>query len=155
MSRKVVHVAVNGVTGRMGYRQHLVRSLLSIRDQGGVPLDDGTVIYPEPVLVGRERAAAAGHRRAARPGALDDQPGRGPVRPGVSSLLRRAGHLGPGAEPGRRPSRPASTSTPRSPWPTRWTARCGWPPAARERGHHARRGAGQAVPAGHASSCGG
>jgi predicted dehydrogenase len=53
MSRKVVHVAVNGVTGRMGYRQHLVRSLLSIRDQGGVLLDDGTAIIPEPVLVGR------------------------------------------------------------------------------------------------------
>jgi predicted dehydrogenase len=53
MSRKVVPVAMNGVTGRMGYRQHLVRSLLSIRDQGGVPLDDGTVIYPEPILVGR------------------------------------------------------------------------------------------------------
>jgi predicted dehydrogenase len=53
MSRKVVLVALNGVTGRMGYRQHLVRSLLSIRDQGGVPLSDGTVIYPEPVLVGR------------------------------------------------------------------------------------------------------
>jgi predicted dehydrogenase len=54
MSRKVVYVAVNGVTGRMGYRQHLVRSLLSIREQGGVRLDDGTVVYPEPVLVGRD-----------------------------------------------------------------------------------------------------
>ena len=53
LSRKVVLVAVNGVTGRMGYRQHLVRSLLSIREQGGVPLDDGTSVYPEPVLVGR------------------------------------------------------------------------------------------------------
>jgi predicted dehydrogenase len=53
MSRKVVHVAVNGVTGRMGYRQHLVRSLLSIRDQGGVILGDGTAVIPEPVLVGR------------------------------------------------------------------------------------------------------
>jgi predicted dehydrogenase len=53
MSRKAVHVAMNGVTGRMGYRQHLVRSLLSIRDQGGVQLDDGTTIFPEPVLVGR------------------------------------------------------------------------------------------------------
>jgi predicted dehydrogenase len=65
MSRKVVPVAVNGVTGRMGYRQHLVRSLLSIRDQGGVPLDDGTVIYPEPILVGRSeqrlRAIAERH----------------------------------------------------------------------------------------------
>ena len=53
MTRKVVHVAINGVTGRMGYRQHLVRSLLSIREQGGVPLADGTALYPEPVLVGR------------------------------------------------------------------------------------------------------
>jgi predicted dehydrogenase len=53
MARKVIHVAVNGVTGRMGYRQHLVRSLLSIREQGGVPLSDGTLVYPEPVLVGR------------------------------------------------------------------------------------------------------
>jgi hypothetical protein len=34
MARKAVHIAMNGVTGRMGYRQHLVRSLLSIRDQG-------------------------------------------------------------------------------------------------------------------------
>jgi len=47
---------VNGVTGRMGYRQHLVRSLLSIREQGGVPLADGSAVYPEPVLVGRSEA---------------------------------------------------------------------------------------------------
>jgi predicted dehydrogenase len=53
MTRKVIYVAVNGVTGRMGYRQHLVRSLLSIREQGGVQLGDGTSVYPEPVLVGR------------------------------------------------------------------------------------------------------
>jgi len=53
MIRKVILVAVNGVTGRMGYRQHLVRSLLSIREQGGVPLADGTALYPELVLVGR------------------------------------------------------------------------------------------------------
>ena len=56
MARKVLHVAVNGVTGRMGYRQHLVRSLLSIREQGGVPLDGSAAVYPEPVLVGRSEA---------------------------------------------------------------------------------------------------
>jgi predicted dehydrogenase len=56
VARKVVHVALNGVTGRMGYRQHLVRSLLSIREQGGVPLADGGTVYPEPVLVGRSQA---------------------------------------------------------------------------------------------------
>jgi predicted dehydrogenase len=53
MTRKVIQVAVNGVTGRMGYRQHLERSLLHIRQQGGVELDDGSTIVPEPILVGR------------------------------------------------------------------------------------------------------
>jgi len=65
MRRKVIHVALNGVTGRMGYRQHLVRSLLAIREQGGVQLEDGTTVYPEPVLVGRSderlRAIASRH----------------------------------------------------------------------------------------------
>jgi predicted dehydrogenase len=56
MARKVLHVALNGVTGRMGYRQHLVRSLLAIREQGGVPLADGGTVYPEPVLLGRSEA---------------------------------------------------------------------------------------------------
>jgi predicted dehydrogenase len=44
---------MNGVTGRMGYRQHLLRSVLAIREQGGVPLADGTRIVLDPVLVGR------------------------------------------------------------------------------------------------------
>jgi predicted dehydrogenase len=64
MTRKVISVALNGVTGRMGYRQHLVRSLLSIREQGGVRLDDGTTVFPEPILVGRseERLRAIAER---------------------------------------------------------------------------------------------
>ena len=53
MARKVITVALNGVTGRMGYRQHLVRSLLAIREQGGIRLEDGSCLYPEPILVGR------------------------------------------------------------------------------------------------------
>ena len=65
MTRKVINVALNGVTGRMGYRQHLVRSLLSIREQGGVLTDDGVTIYPEVILVGRRedrlRAIAERH----------------------------------------------------------------------------------------------
>ncbi len=44
---------MNGVTGRMGTNQHLVRSILAIREQGGVALPDGTTLWPEPVLVGR------------------------------------------------------------------------------------------------------
>jgi predicted dehydrogenase len=48
---------MNGVTGRMGYRQHLVRSLLAIREQGGLEIEDGTILWPEPVLVGRRAPA--------------------------------------------------------------------------------------------------
>jgi predicted dehydrogenase len=64
MTRKVITVALNGVTGRMGYRQHLVRSLLAIREQGGIRLDDGSCLYPEPILVGRsaERLRAIAER---------------------------------------------------------------------------------------------
>ena len=44
---------MNGVTGRMGTNQHLMRSIVEIIKQGGVKLDDGSVIVPDPVLVGR------------------------------------------------------------------------------------------------------
>jgi len=53
VTRRTVRIAMNGVTGRMGYRQHLVRSILAIREQGGIDLGDGTALWPEPVLVGR------------------------------------------------------------------------------------------------------
>ncbi|ONI70593.1 oxidoreductase [Actinosynnema sp. ALI-1.44] len=51
--RRPVGIAMNGVTGRMGLRQHLLRSVLAIREQGGIPVGDGSVIWPEPVLIGR------------------------------------------------------------------------------------------------------
>ncbi|MFJ6082827.1 Gfo/Idh/MocA family protein [Streptomyces sp. NPDC092369] len=57
MTRKTVRIAMNGVTGRMGYRQHLVRSILALREQGGLDLGDGTVLWPEPILVGRRAYA--------------------------------------------------------------------------------------------------
>lgn len=53
---RVLRIAMNGVTGRMGYRQHLVRSILPIRDQGGISLPDGTKVTVEPILVGRNEA---------------------------------------------------------------------------------------------------
>ena len=40
-------------TGRMGMNQHLERSILEIRRQGGVALADGTRLMPDPILVGR------------------------------------------------------------------------------------------------------
>ncbi|GAB3473347.1 Gfo/Idh/MocA family protein [Nocardiopsis coralliicola] len=65
MHRRPIGIVMNGVTGRMGYRQHLLRSILAIREQGGVPAADGSVLWPEPVLVGRSedklRALAEQH----------------------------------------------------------------------------------------------
>ena len=48
-------IIMNGVSGRMGYRQHLLRSILAIREQGGVLLGDGSRVQVEPMLVGRSR----------------------------------------------------------------------------------------------------
>jgi predicted dehydrogenase len=59
MTRRSVGIALNGVTGRMGYRQHLVRSLLAIRAQGGVALPDGSHVWPEIILVGRNETKLA------------------------------------------------------------------------------------------------
>jgi predicted dehydrogenase len=60
-----VGIIMNGVTGRMGTNQHLVRSVLAIRKQGGLKLSAGEVILPEPMLVGRNidklRALAEEH----------------------------------------------------------------------------------------------
>jgi predicted dehydrogenase len=51
-----VGIIMNGVTGRMGTNQHLVRSINAIRAQGGVALADGRTIMPDPILVGRNGA---------------------------------------------------------------------------------------------------
>jgi predicted dehydrogenase len=59
MARRPIGIVLNGVTGRMGYRQHLVRSLLAIREQGGLPLPGGDRLWPEPVLVGRNEQKLA------------------------------------------------------------------------------------------------
>jgi len=60
MTVRTQRIIMNGVTGRMGYRQHLLRSVLAIRDEGGILLPDGDRIQVEPVLVGRnaEKLAA-------------------------------------------------------------------------------------------------
>ncbi len=52
-SPKTLRIALNGVTGRMGYRQHLVRSILALRDEGGLELPDGSRVAIEPILLGR------------------------------------------------------------------------------------------------------
>jgi predicted dehydrogenase len=65
MTIHTIGIIMNGVTGRMGTNQHLIRSIVAIRDQGGVALPDGDKIMPDPILVGRNehklRALATAH----------------------------------------------------------------------------------------------
>jgi len=44
---------MHGVTGRMGMNQHLIRSIVAIRNQGGVTLSNGDKVMPDPILIGR------------------------------------------------------------------------------------------------------
>jgi predicted dehydrogenase len=55
MPRRTIQIAMNGVTGRMGRNQHLIRSILALQKEGGLQLKDGTWLYPEPVLIGRDQ----------------------------------------------------------------------------------------------------
>jgi len=59
MSDRIIRIVMNGVTGRMGYRQHLLRSILAIRDDGGVLAADGSRLQVEPILVGRSHEKLA------------------------------------------------------------------------------------------------
>jgi predicted dehydrogenase len=59
MKKHKVGIIMNGVTGRMGTNQHYIRSILAIRKQGGLKINDGEVIWPEPVLIGRSEAKLA------------------------------------------------------------------------------------------------
>jgi len=53
MATRNLGLIMHGVTGRMGMNQHLIRSILAIRDQGGVPLSNGDCVMPDPILIGR------------------------------------------------------------------------------------------------------
>lgn len=53
MATRRIGIIMHGITGRMGYNQHLVRSVLAIRDQGGVQLSNGDMLQVDPILVGR------------------------------------------------------------------------------------------------------
>ena len=54
MTLRPIGIIMNGVTGRMGLNQHLIRSIVAIRRQGGVLLANGERVMPNPILVGRD-----------------------------------------------------------------------------------------------------
>src|SRR5215217_3388527 len=53
MATQRLGIIMHGVTGRMGMNQHLIRSIVAIRDQGGVILANGDRVMPDPILIGR------------------------------------------------------------------------------------------------------
>ena len=64
MTTKRLGLVMNGVTGRMGTNQHLVRSVAAIRAQGGVKLSDGTRVQLDPILIGRNADKVAALAKA-------------------------------------------------------------------------------------------
>ena len=69
-------IIMNGVTGRMGTNQHLLRAIAAIRNEGGLALQPGEVILPDPVLIGRnpEKLAALASRSGVIAVATDVEP---------------------------------------------------------------------------------
>jgi predicted dehydrogenase len=64
MTERRIGIIMNGVTGRMGTVQHLVRSILAIRAKGGIALHGGRRVMPDPILVGRNEAKLGALARA-------------------------------------------------------------------------------------------
>jgi predicted dehydrogenase len=56
MKTHTIGIIMNGVTGRMGTNQHLLRSIKAIIEQGGVKISADEVIMPDPILVGRNES---------------------------------------------------------------------------------------------------
>ncbi len=55
METRKIGIIMNGVTGRMGTNQHLIRSILAIIKQGGLKVSDDLVLMPDPILTGRSK----------------------------------------------------------------------------------------------------
>ena len=55
MAQRRIGIIMNGVTGRMGMNQHLIRSIAAIRGEDGLVLANGDRLMPDPIIVGRNR----------------------------------------------------------------------------------------------------
>ena len=64
MAQQRLGIIMNGVTGRMGMNQHLIRSIVAIRNEGGVALKNGDRVMPDPILVGRNAEKLEGLAKA-------------------------------------------------------------------------------------------
>ena len=64
MTTQRLGLIMHGVTGRMGMNQHLIRSIVALRKEGGVKLSNGTRVMPDPILIGRDGAKIEALARA-------------------------------------------------------------------------------------------
>jgi predicted dehydrogenase len=64
MAERRIGIIMHGITGRMGLNQHLIRSIVAIRAQGGVALSNGDRLMPDPILVGRDAGKVEAIARA-------------------------------------------------------------------------------------------
>ena len=94
MTTKRLGLIMNGVTGRMGLNQHLIRSIVAIRDQGGVLLGNGDRMMPDPILVGRDAEKVERLAKQLQCDALDHRSRQGAGRQERHHLLRCRDHAG-------------------------------------------------------------
>jgi hypothetical protein len=87
MTTQRLGIIMHGVTGRMGMNQHLIRSIIAIRNQGGVTLANGDKVMPDPILIGRNAEQDGSPGPRPRRGTLGDRSGRRPGQPGRHRLL--------------------------------------------------------------------
>jgi predicted dehydrogenase len=104
MATRRLGIIMNGVTGRMGMNQHLIRSIKAIREQGGVALANGDRVMPDPILIGRnaEKIAALAKAHGVQRWGTDLTTRAGQSR--RHGVLRRRHHADAphAAEPGHR-----------------------------------------------------
>src|SRR3954467_13657721 len=135
VAQRVVGIIMNGVTGRMGMNQHLIRSILALREQGGLAIGNGDVIWPEPLLVGRSEAklaALAGTHGLERwstdlGAAVADPAYEIYFDAPLTSPRPPPAHARAPPPPSRPRSRPGNTSTARSLSRPMCRPRCRWP----------------------------
>jgi predicted dehydrogenase len=115
MAVKRLGIIMHGVTGRMGMNQHLVRSILAIREEGGVMLSNGERVEVDPILVGRnpEKIEALARQYAVPRWSADIDAAL--ANPEDTIFFDAA------------TTQPASTSTVRNPRRNRWRTRSTWP----------------------------
>ncbi|MGI9242024.1 MAG: Gfo/Idh/MocA family protein [Verrucomicrobiales bacterium] len=109
MKTQRIGIILNGVTGRMGMNQHLIRSILPIIAQGGIKVSDELCLMPDPILTGRNEnklrgiAEANGVERYTTDvqGALDGKFGDYEIFFDASGTLQRAGFIEMAAKAGK------------------------------------------------------